>query len=151
MSIIVIAALVIMIFLMFAVTGARSIRRDEEGGMDVLKGVYYYVVIFITLMMIIGGSIGAFMAISDYFYPSPYFESYEQYRQTALKQSGDGTEISEKELRTRYEQAVQDERAKTRQSAINTLIKSFGWVIVPLPVFIYFKKNISTLSAKNTD
>ncbi|GAA0382913.1 hypothetical protein [Bacillus horti] len=116
-----------------------------------IKTVYVYLVLFATLMMTIGGSVGVFMAIADYVSPQPYYQSYEDYRQMKLNnkfvgEEGNGTteqtEIDEEQIRAEYERVVANERDKEKQRGLNRLIKSFGWIIIPLPVFVYYQRRL---------
>jgi hypothetical protein len=107
-----------------------------------IKSIFYYLVIFSTLMMTIGGSVSVFVAVADLVSPPPYYQSYESYREMVLsgKDANAETPPSEELIRQRYDRLVQEEQQQTRARAVNRLIKSRGWIVIPLPVFIYFQR-----------
>jgi hypothetical protein len=114
-----------------------------------IKTVYAYLILFATLMMTIGGTVAAFMAVADIVSPPSYYQSFEQYKlQPQYKGEPPSTTVtqaqtlSDAELKSRYDQMIIDERSNTKQRAVNSLIKSFGWIIVPLPIFLYFQSRM---------
>lgn len=110
-----------------------------------IKNVYIYLVLFATLMMTIGGSVAAFMAVADIVYPTPYYQSFEEYKQYDKQRDPnvDNLEkLSETELKARYDAMVESELNRQKSRAQNTLIKSLGWIIVPLPVFVYYQRRL---------
>ncbi len=112
-----------------------------------MKNVYIYVVLFATLMMIIGGSVSAFMAIADIVTPAPYHQSFEEYRQWGLEKSENANtkaNLSEAELRARYDALIVAEKDRQVNRAKNRLVKSMGWIIIPLPVFIVFQRRLKS-------
>ena len=118
-------------------------NENEKEGMNVLKNIYHYLVLFATLMMIIGGSVGAFMSIADLVSPAPYYQSFEEF-QRVYNDTKDKNEPAKSidELRADYDAMVEHEQEKEKQRAINSLIKSFGWIIIPLPIFIFFQRQL---------
>ncbi|OEH85355.1 hypothetical protein BHU72_04480 [Desulfuribacillus stibiiarsenatis] len=127
---------------------ASGIRGSEQGGEDMIKNVYVYLVLFATLMMIIGGSVASFMAIADIVAPAPYFQSYEEYKQWGMEkpnpESGQPqTQLTEEEMRQKYEMMVRTETERQVERAKNTLIKSLGWIVIPLPVFMFYQRKLS--------
>jgi len=139
-----VAAVVVLVAL--TVVGSKS--GTEKGGEDVIKNVYIYLVLFATLMMTIGGSVGAFMAAADIVSPVTYHQSFEDYKRYGYpeKITGDvtnGAQLSEEELLARYEATVAAEKERQVQRAKNSLVKSLGWIVIPLPVFIYFQRNLN--------
>lgn len=110
-----------------------------------IKNVYIYVVLFATLMMIIGGSVAAFMAVADIVTPAPYHQSFEEYRQWGFEKSEkpvSKANLSETELKARYDALVVAEKDRQVNRAKNSLVKSMGWIIIPLPVFIIFQRRL---------
>ena len=108
-----------------------------------VKNIYLYLVLFATLMMTIGGSVSIFMAAADIIAPTPYYQSFEDYKIMLVDRShyDEGIPMpAETELRNRYDAAVLSHKQSQTARASNTLIKSFGWVVIPLPVFIYFQR-----------
>jgi len=144
--IIVISLIILFVFVGVVIASVKN--EQNEGGEDVIKHIYVYLVLFATLMMVIGGSVSAFMAVADIVAPAPYYQSFEDYkrfefeRKESAVSGGESPNISEEELRERYDALVKAEREKEVNRAKNSLIKSFGWIIIPLPVFIYFQKNL---------
>lgn len=144
MAILVVPIVVLLVIL--AVAGIRT--GTQEGGEDVVKNIYIYLVLFATLMMTIGGCVGAFMAAADIVAPAYYYQSYEDYKMRIMDKPMSETEqvlqskYTEKELRENYEAMVRQERERQQERAKNNLIKSFGWIAIPLPVFIYFQRRL---------
>lgn len=136
--------LTIIVAVAFLVAGFRMYQ--EEGGEDVIKNVYVYLVLFATLMMIIGGSVSAFMSAADIVAPAPYHQTFEDYKRwgggAATKENGE--EIlpweNEEELRENYNAMVTSYKEMQVERAKNTLIKSLGWIVIPLPIFLFFQR-----------
>jgi hypothetical protein len=102
------------------------------------------------LMMTIGGSVGVFMAVADIVSPAPYYQSFEDYKHSgrfdkpgADKEITEKEQLSEEELQERYTVMVAAEKERQIERAKNTLIKSFGWIIIPLPIFLYCQRRLS--------
>ncbi|MDD4803290.1 MAG: hypothetical protein PHF24_10210 [Syntrophomonas sp.] len=136
--------ILIIIFLALAAIFSSGIKREflQEGG-DMMKKAYVYLVLFATLMMSIGGSVAAFMAITDIVAPSPYYQTYEEFRQGGAKFENNNTDnMSEDEIMTRYQAMVEGERERQISRAKNSLIKSLGWIVIPLPVFLLFQRKL---------
>jgi len=113
-----------------------------------IKNVFIYLVLFATLMMIIGGSVGAFMALADIVAPSPYYQTFEDFKRWSNgaekpQNSGETQKYSEEELKKQYDVMIADQEEKQISRAKNSLIKSFGWIVIPFPVFMYFQKSLS--------
>lgn len=136
----IIAATVALIVLIIA--GIKTAELSKDGGRDMIKNVYIYLVLFATLMMTIGGSVGVFMAVADIVAPPPFYHRFEDYRHIAVDREG-AKDVSEAELRQSYEAAAATHREQQVQRATNALIKSFGWIVIPLPVFIYFQRRLA--------
>ena len=115
-----------------------------------IKKIYVYLIMFATLMMTIGGSVAVVMALADIASPTPYYMTYEQFKemkQTKPAEPGGGTGTpvqteTEQQLRAQYDSMVEQEKTAGRQRAVNSLIKSLAWVIIPLPIFIYFQRKV---------
>lgn len=116
-----------------------------------IKAIYVYLILFATLMMVIGGSVSAFMAIADYVSPQPYYQSFEDYKQMKLSYKGaeeqpnKETVLDEQKLREEYDRMILNELEKEKKRGLNRLIKSFGWIVIPLPVFIYYQRRLKTI------
>ncbi len=146
-SVLSIGAILIVVFIVLIFAGVKV--EADKGGKDVIKNVYIYLVLFATLMMTIGGSVGAFMAIADIVSPVPYYQTFEEFKHLDSEKPRTGTETidksanpSEEELTQQYEAMVLREKVIQVNRAKNNLIKSFGWIIIPLPVFIYFQRHL---------
>lgn len=136
---------IVLILAAIAISATRGISK--EGGNIMMKNVYIYVVLFATLMMIIGGSVAAFMAVADIVTPAPYNQSFEEYRQWGLEKSENTNtkaNLSETELKARYDALVVAEKDRQINRAKNSLVKSMGWIIIPLPVFVIFQKRLKS-------
>ncbi|WP_174726900.1 hypothetical protein [Mesobacillus harenae] len=121
---------------------AFAVKSKEKGGETVLRHLYTYLVLFATLMMVIGGGVSIFMAAADLISPPAYFQSYQDYKQMREYDKVEGivVERSEDELRQEYDQFLNDERERTKSNAVNQIIKSLGFIVIPLPVFLYFNR-----------
>ena len=131
-------------------------KRSDEDGAIMLKNIYTYLVLFATLMMSIGGSVGVFMGMSDYLIPQPYYESYDSYlsdyesrnRPENYNPYAENENVyqeyraDENEVREQYEIMKEDAESKERRSAIKLVIQSAGWIAIPLPIFLYYQKQI---------
>ncbi len=149
---------IIIIVLMIAVVvmvvlGIKSGIESDEGGETMIKHVYVYLVLFATLMMTIGGSVSAFMATADLIAPAPYYQSFEDFKRWGNEKDYEEKDVkdeegpSEAELRDRYDQMVIEEKEKQINQAKNALIKSFGWILIPLGIFIYFQRHLVKIKA----
>jgi Ca2+/Na+ antiporter len=123
------------------IAGIRAGESSDEGGRNMIKNVYIYLVLFATLMMTIGGSVGTFMAVADIVAPAPFYYVIEDYKRTVYDL--EGKDISEAELQQRYQAAAEAHKAQQVERAKNQLIRSLGWIVIPLPVFIYFQRRLA--------
>lgn len=133
--------LAIIAVLLVAVGAGIRQGASAEGGENIIKSVYIYLVLFATLMMTIGGSVGAFMALADIVAPRPYYQTLEDF--TVQKLQEPGRTYTDAEIKARYEAAVKMHREEQVGRAKNSLIKSLGWVVIPLPVFLYFQRRLA--------
>jgi hypothetical protein len=119
---------------------AYAVKNKEMGDEAVIRHLYTYLVLFATLMMVIGGGISIFMAAADLVSPQGYYQSYQDYKQMSEtgKMGGDNKNLTEEEIRSDYDQVVKDEKSRARERAVNQIIKSLGFIVIPLPVFLYF-------------
>ncbi|MFZ5899569.1 MAG: hypothetical protein ACOYU7_10495 [Bacillota bacterium] len=121
--------------------GIRQGVSAGGGGENIVKSVYVYLVLFATLMMAIGGSVGAFMALADIVAPRPYYQTIEDFKVQKLQEPG--RTYTDAEIKARYETAVKMHREEQVGRAKNSLIKSLGWIVIPLPVFLYFQRRLA--------
>ena len=134
---------IIVSLIVLLIAGLRI--KTEEEGEELMKSIYVYLVLFATLMMSIGGSIGVFMALADVVSPAPYHQSFEEYKQWGTPEYGSEIEAevkSEEELRASYDAMIERDEEQSIKRSVNTLIKSFGWIVIPLPVFFYFQRRL---------
>ena len=149
MLILIIVPLVIFAFILASVSGVRKGNGEHlERSNEMIKTIYIYLILFATLMMTIGGTVAAFMAVADIVSPPAYGQTFEQYK-TMPQYKGDVPTpikqeqiLSDAELKNRYDQMIYEEKSRAKERAVNSLIKSFGWIIVPLPVFLYFQNKV---------
>lgn len=133
----------IILLVILLIFGLRT--KGVDKGDEAMKSIYVYLVLFATLMMSIGGSIGVFMALADVVSPAPYHQSFEEYRQWGAAEYMDEEVVkkkTEEELVVSYEAMIKRDKEQSEQQAINALIKSFGWIVIPLPIFIYFQRRL---------
>jgi len=120
---------------------AVAAKNKEKVGEDMFKQLYVYLVLFATLMMSIGGAIGIFMSASDIVSPSGYYESYSDYKQSAqYDDNGKVLKKNETELRKEYKQMIEDEKERTKEQGKSGMVKSLGFIIIPLPIFFIFNR-----------
>jgi hypothetical protein len=144
-------ALLIFLLLVTGVIAAAIKASTLEGGNSVIKNVYIYLVLFATLMMTIGGSVAAFMAVADIVAPAPYHQTFEEYRQWGINKTelkdAETEQLSEADIKIRYEAMVQAETERQINRAKNNLIKSLGWIVIPLPIFLYYQRRLKDREA----
>jgi len=119
------------------------VAKNKEGGESVIRHLYTYLVLFATLMMVIGGGISIFMATADLVSPPTYYQSYSDFKMMKQSEKFEGqkqTEVSEEQLRAEYDQLIADEKRRQQENAKNQIIKSLGFIVIPLPIFIYFSR-----------
>ncbi len=133
-----VGAILVVVLILLAIMGVKI--ETDKGGTNVIKNVYIYLVLFATLMMTIGGSVGAFMAVADMVAPVPYHQTFEEFKQRFEKEANQ----PEEELKKQFEAMILMEKERQANRAKNNLIKSFGWIIIPLPVFIYFQRRLAS-------
>ncbi len=134
--------LVLIVFITAVVVSAKkNTHNHPEGDKNMIKTVYVYLVLFATLMMTIGGTVAAFMAIADIVSP-PAYSSPMEVMPAPVGSQTPAQSLSEAELRAKQDKLIADQKAQTRERGFNSLIKSFGWIVVPLPVFIYFQRRV---------
>lgn len=133
------AAFLPIVIIIFVIVYA--VKNKEKGDEAVIRHLYTYLVLFATLMMVIGGGISIFMAAADLVSPPSYYQSYDDFKQIRIDgkvKDENGQQYSEGEIRADYEQAIKDEKNRIKESAKNQIIKSLGFIIIPLPIFLYF-------------
>lgn len=154
LGIVPVVLILLIVAIIFSVRSQQKGMEPEhqiEGGKRMIKTVYTYLILFATLMMTIGGSVAAFMAVADLASPPAYYASFEQYKSGSVgmkepmpaNTNQPQTEVrSEEQLRQDYQVLANDEKNRARERAMNSLIKSFGWIVIPLPVFLYYQRRL---------
>lgn len=136
---------IIILLIILLIAGSRGI--SEKGGEEMIKNVYIYLVLFATLMMTIGGSVAAFMALADIVAPAPYYQSFEEYKNWGAGEKprveGEEIKLPEAEIQKNYDAMVVSQTKNSIERAKNNLIKSFGWILIPMPIFIYFQRRLN--------
>ena len=132
--------LIPIVFILFVVaSSAKNKGKDEE---LMIRHFYTYLVLFATLMMVIGGGISIFMAAADLVSPPSYYQSFEDYKnfrqEVQIKEENQKEIITDEEIQASYDQMVQNEKNRIKENAKNQIIKSLGFIVIPLPVFLYF-------------
>ncbi len=123
----------------------------QKGSSIKISTVYNYLVLFATLMMIIGGGVGVFTSLADIIFPEPHyqtFEDYKNYRKFSVAdfkttEGFDFPVISNEELKADYNEMIEGNNDRQVIVAKNRLLKSFAWLLIPLPVFVYFQRRTS--------
>lgn len=153
MPAIVLAIIIIIVIIILGIRGGIKTSADgelsSEGGEEMIKTLYVYFVLFATLMMSIGGSVSAFMAVADLVAPTPYYQSYEDYRRWEVDRKGEFRDPDEQfvvpdeaEMQANYDSMVARERQREIGRARNSLIKSFGWILIPFGIFIFYQRHL---------
>ena len=144
LGILVLIVFIIIIAIVASLNRGRHFEGDHSGGEDMISKIYIYVVLLATLMMTIGGSVAAFMAIADIVSPPAYYQSFSDYQKIPHGQNQ--TALTQEEIKKNYDEMVSQYNQTNRSRALNSLIKSFGWIVIPLPVFLYYQRKL-----KNND
>lgn len=98
-----------------------------------IRAVYYYGIAFITLMMLIGGSVTFFMETANYVKPAPYVMTKVEFNDPNM---------SMKKKNQTYADYVEESRKTARDQALNSMIKSLGWIIIPGAVYVFVNRRI---------
>lgn len=111
-----------------------------------IRKIYAYVISFVTLMMIIGGSVGVIASFANKISPDFYYDTYSQYvsnYHTEYDDKGNSkVTLTKPELKESYDEYVQAEKERTENSAIKGIIVSIGWIFISLPIFIWMQVKI---------
>lgn len=142
--------LILILFVVLIILIVSAVKaQPKEGGEEMIKKVYIYLVLFATLMMTIGGSVAIFMAIADIVAPAPsYYQTFEDFKRSMDRShypeaEREDVKPSEAELKERYDAMLLQQKESQIERAKNSLIKSLGWIVVPLPIFIYYQRRLA--------
>lgn len=97
-----------------------------------IRAIYHYAISFITLMMLIGGSISFFINTADYAKPVPGYVMTESEYQS--------NQMNEKEKT--YAAYKQKEIDTVKQNGLRGMVSSLGWIIIPGGVFMFVSRRI---------
>jgi len=143
LGIVAIGVFVVVALLVLVVANrGKSLGVSRERGADMIRTVYIYVVLVATLMMTIGGSVASFMAIADIVAPPEYYQSFEEYQRMPKAPDGSQQNLTADQVKQNYDLMVKQEKQRVQQRAVNSLIKSFGWIVIPFPVFLYYQRKL---------
>lgn len=117
------------------------IQFKKERSEDMFRQLYMYLVLFVTLMMTIKGTVMIFKNAADYASPDPYYENYSSFRYNEIVMAREQkVELpSEAEMRERFDEGEKLHYEQAKNSAKRDIIRSLGWIAIPLPLFIYFQ------------
>lgn len=153
LPVIILAVIITIVVIIVGISGgiktSGSGEVNSKGGEAMIKTLYVYFVLFATLMMSIGGSISAFMAVADLVAPAPHYQSYEEYRRWEINGKDDYRDPDkqfvipeETEIQASYDSMVASNRQREISRAKNALIKSFGWMLIPFGIFAFYQRNL---------
>lgn len=141
---------IIIVLIVMIVSAARKNTRKER--LHVIKAIYFYAISFITLIMVIGGGVALFMAASDYVSPAATYymteQDYKMNNKTVDASGKDTTALTDAEWKAKYEAYKSTEEDRAKRQALNSLIKSLGWIVIPAPIFIYTQRRIRDLKTE---
>lgn len=111
-----------------------------------IKTIYIYLIAFVAALMILWGSVSIFTSIGNFIYPKVDVLTYVEFFSNAkLKKAYylvyEGTDFNNK----LYEKYVEETVKPYKEQALNELIKSIGWTVIPLMFFTYFQIQINRL------
>lgn len=136
--------------ILFLALGTKKVfNADREEREEMIKQIYQYAVAFITLIMVIGGGVFAFMSAADYVSPNTYMQTYEEFKDMRInnykyeKAPTEKVEYTEEQLQEQYDAMVVQQTEFAKQRAVNGLIKSLGWIIIPFPIYVVFQRRIN--------
>lgn len=138
--------IVLAIICFFALPAFVRKHSNEQEVYSMLRQVYLYAIALITLVMSIGGGIAIFMNTADIVSPTVYTQTFEDYKymQTeTAKENKDAVIKTNDELEEDYKLMVAAEKEQQKERAVSNLIKSFGWILIPFPIFLYFQRRIN--------
>ncbi|MGA4721747.1 hypothetical protein [Fictibacillus nanhaiensis] len=143
------AVVVLLFFVGVALAAVKSkTAYDEEGEEKMFRHLYIYLVLFTTLLLTIGGSISVFMSVADIVSPNTYQASFAEYKlglaETVFDENGNPvpSKKTDEEMRKDYEMMIENEKLQEKRNAMNKIVKSSGFILIPLPVFLYFKRQL---------
>jgi hypothetical protein len=96
-----------------------------------IRVVYFYAIAFITLMMLIGGSISFFVNTANYVKPAPYYLPQSDYKMS---------EIGAKEKT--YAAYKQKQIDTAKQDGLRGMVSSMGWILIPGVVYLFVNRRI---------
>jgi predicted membrane protein len=143
-----ILSIIIVLIVMFVSASRKNTRKER---LHVIKAIYFYAISFITLIMVIGGGVALFMAASDVISPATYLMSEQDYKMSNKTVDGTGKDTStltDAEWKAKYEVYKTTEEDRAKKQALNSLVKSLGWIVIPAPIFMYTQRRIRELKTE---
>lgn len=141
-SLLIVMAIFSLIFLAVGFLISRKIqtKETEDKQSNQLFAFFRYSILFITIIMMLGGGISIFMNVADYIAPSTYTQPYHEFKmykkQELTKEELENT--SEAEFKEMYDEKLQNDEKQMQKSALKGIVKSFGFIIIPFPIFYFF-------------
>jgi hypothetical protein len=133
----------IIVFLIIGISKTKKIYTEKEGA-DMFKQLYVYLVMFTMLILSVGGGIGVIMGVADLINPTAYTQSYTDYKNSQVNYDESGKEIkpnrTEEQMRKDYQEQIKFEKEQAKNEAKNTIIDSIGFIVIPLPIFLFFNR-----------
>lgn len=129
--------------------------------MSIVKQIYIHVVLVITLVITLVSTATLLVGALSLVTFTGYIDSYEQFAQNnqmncvnqvsvgisdvptkpILKKSNDSDcKKTDTELHTMYDQMVTTAKQNESRNEVNNILKAIPWIIVSLPIFIWFNK-----------
>jgi hypothetical protein len=117
------------------------LQYKKERSEDMFRQLYMYLVLFVTLMMTIKGTVMIFNNMADLVSPEPYYENFSSFKYNEITMAREQKlEIpSEAEMKQRFDEGEKLHYEQVKRGAVKDIIRSLGWIVVPLPLFIYFQ------------
>lgn len=113
-------------------------KFTKEEWKVVLNDLYLHSVLFVTLMITIGGSLLIYSNMVD------WIVSKESFSFTLEEFENTHPFLSNEEIKIAYEKESLLFEQSEKRLHLRTLISSFGWVLIPLPLFLHFRRKVST-------
>lgn len=110
-----------------------------------IRTIYLYLVCFITLFLVIGGTIAAIYSLATTIFPTSYNYSYYnelKYDEDYLKLSDQEAKDYEKRYKEIYEKQHEENILREKNRNIKEVIYSLAFVVVALPIYAYNWKKI---------
>jgi hypothetical protein len=139
----------IVLILMLATAFRRKPRKEK---IHMIKSIYFYAISFITLIMVIGGGVSLFMAASDYVTPATSIMNQTDWQQNQKSIDSNPENktatLTDAQWQAKYEAYKTSQKDIVKNQALNSLVKSLGWIIIPAPIFLYTQRRIREIKVE---